>query len=156
MYAAMPAILKEAMEKAYVAVGWDLGTSKNSKGNKYPNFADLLEQIDNIINESKYSADSKGDYSGALLTRVRSLTNGLNGLIFCNDDLKDDDLFDKNVIIDLSRIGSIETKSLIMGLLVMKLNEYRMTSGKINSPLSHITVLEEAHNLLKRTSTEQS
>lgn len=156
MYAAMPAILKEAMEKAYVAVGWDLGTSKNSKGNKYPNFADLLEQIDNIINESKYSADSKGDYSGALLTRVRSLTNGLNGLIFCNDDLKDDNLFDKNVIIDLSRIGSIETKSLIMGLLVMKLNEYRMTSGKINSPLSHITVLEEAHNLLKRTSTEQS
>ena len=43
-----------------------------------------------------------------------------------------------------------------MGLLVMKLNEYRMSSGKINSSLSHITVLEEAHNLLKRTSTEQS
>lgn len=37
----------------------------------------------------------------------------------------------------------------------MKLNEYRMSSGKINSALSHITVLEEAHNLLRRTSTEQ-
>jgi type III secretion system FlhB-like substrate exporter len=43
-----------------------------------------------------------------------------------------------------------------MGIVVMKLNEYRMDSGKTNSPLSHITVLEEAHNLLKRTSTEQS
>lgn len=156
MYAAMPAILKESMEKAYVAAGWNLETSENPKGNKYPNFADLLEQIENVINESKYSSDSKGDYSGALLTRVRSLTNGLNGLIFCNDDLSDQDLFDKNVIVDLSRVGSTETKSLIMGLLVMKLNEYRMSSGKINSPLSHITVLEEAHNLLKRTSTEQS
>lgn len=31
-----------------------------------------------------------------------------------------------------------------------------MGSGKVNSALSHITVLEEAHNLLKRTSTEQS
>jgi hypothetical protein len=30
-----------------------------------------------------------------------------------------------------------------------------MTSGKMNSDLKHITVLEEAHNLLKRTSTEQ-
>lgn len=156
MYAAMPAILKESMEKAYVAAGWNLETSENPKGNKYPNFADLLEQIENVINESKYSSDSKGDYSGALLTRVRSLTNGLNGLIFCNDDLSDEDLFDKNVIVDLSRVGSTETKSLIMGLLVMKLNQYRMSSGKINSPLSHITVLEEAHNLLKRTSTEQS
>jgi hypothetical protein len=43
-----------------------------------------------------------------------------------------------------------------MGLLVMKLQEHRMTSGRMNSGLQHITVLEEAHNLLKRTSTEQS
>ena len=156
MYAAMPAILKEAIERAYVAVGWDLVSSKNKNGNKFPNFADILEQIEAVINESKYSADSKGDYSGALLTRVRSLTTGLNGLIFCNDDIPNEDLFDKSVIVDLSRVGSTETKSLIMGLLVMKLNEYRMSFGRINSPLSHITVLEEAHNLLKRTSTEQN
>ena len=156
MYAAMPAILKEAMEKAYVATGWDMERSVNPKGRKFPNFADLLEQIETVINESKYSSDSKGDYSGALLTRVRSLTTGLNRLIFCNDEIADADLFDKSIIVDLSRIGSAETKSLLMGLMIMKLNEYRMSSGKINSNLAHITVLEEAHNLLKRTSTEQS
>lgn len=156
MYAAMPAILKEAIERAYVTTGWNLATSENKIGQKFPNFTDLLEQIEAVINESKYSADTKGDYSGALLTRVRSLTTGLNGLIFCNDSISNEDLFDKSVIVDLSRVGSTETKSLIMGLLVMQLNEYRMSSGKINSSLSHITVLEEAHNLLKRTSTEQS
>ena len=155
MYAAMPAILKEAMEQAYVAVGWNLSTSENRRGKIYPNFADLLEQIEKVINESKYSADSKGDYSGALLTRVRSLTNGLNGMIFTDEELNDEELFDKCVIVDLSRVGSTETKSLIMGLLVMKLNEYRMSFCKMNSPLAHITVLEEAHNLLKRTSSEQ-
>ncbi len=156
MYAAMPAILKEAIERAYTSAGWDLVLSENKSGNKFPNFADILEQIEAVINESKYSADSKGDYSGALLTRVRSLTTGLNGLIFCHDEISNEELFDKSVIVDLSRVGSTETKSLIMGLLIMKLNEYRMSSGKINSALSHITVLEEAHNLLKRTSTEQS
>lgn len=157
MYAAMPAILKEAIENAYVAVGWDLSSSNNPKGNRYPNFADVLEQIQTVIADSKYSADSKGDYTGALVTRVRSLTNGLNGQIFTStDDLSDTALFDQKVIIDLSRVGSTETKSLIMGLLVMKLNEYRMVSDLINSPLRHITVIEEAHNLLKRTSTEQT
>ena len=66
-------------------------------------------------------------------------------------------MFDENVIVDLSRIGSSETKSFIMGLLVMKLQEYRMSSAAAgNQPLQHITVLEEAHNILKRTSTEQS
>lgn len=156
MYAAMPAILKDAIERAYITAGWDLVSSENKNGQKFPNFADMLEQIEAVINESKYSSDSKGDYSGALLTRVRSLTTGLNGLIFCNEDISNEDLFDKSVIVDLSRVGSTETKSLIMGLLVMKLNEYRMSSGKINSSLSHITILEEAHNLLKRTSAEQS
>jgi hypothetical protein len=156
MYSAMPAILKDAMGRAYEEAGWDLRTSENSKGERFPNFKDLLEQIESVIDESKYSAELKGNFSGALCTRVRSLTTGLNGLIFSSNELSDNDLFGKNVIVDLSRVGSTETKSLIMGLLVMKLNEFRMTSGKINNQLSHITVLEEAHNLLKRTSTEQS
>ena len=156
MYAAMPVILKEALERAYISNGWDINRSVNDTIDRFPNFIDLLEQIKIIINESHYSSDSKADYSGALMTRVRSLTTGLNGQIFSNESISDYDLFDKCVIIDLSRIGSLETKSLIMGLLVMKLNEYRMVSGRINSPLKHITVLEEAHNLLKRTSINQS
>ena len=78
-------------------------------------------------------------------------------MIFTCDDLDDAELFDKDVIIDLSRVGSSETKSLIMGMLVLKLQEYRMaTATGMNENLKHITVLEEAHNLLKRTSTEQS
>lgn len=156
MYAAMPAILKEAIQNSYVAVGWDVRTSENPKGKIYPNFKDVLDQIEKVINSSSYSSDSKGDYSGALLTRVNSLTTGLNSLIFCEDELSDEALFDKCSIVDLSRIGSTETKALIMGLMIMKLNEYRMVSGKRNSPLTHLTVLEEAHNLLRRTSTEQS
>ena len=44
-----------------------------------------------------------------------------------------------------------------MGMLVLKLQEYRMTrSTTLNSPLKHVTVLEEAHNILKRTSSEQT
>src|SRR5699024_4520949 len=43
-----------------------------------------------------------------------------------------------------------------MGLLIIKLQEHRMVTSGINEGLKHITVLEEAHNLLKRTSTEQS
>jgi len=56
----------------------------------------------------------------------------------------------------LSRVGSMETKSLLMGILVMKLQEYRMCSSGMNSRLRHVTVLEEAHNLLRKTSAEQS
>ncbi len=157
MYAAMPAILKDAMERAYIRAGWDLIKSSNKYDPQlFPSFGDVLIEIKNVLDESEYSADNKGDYVGSLVTRIKSLTNGINGIIFTNDDLSDRDLFDRNVIVDLSRVGSTETKSLVMGLLILRLQEYRMENSEQNSQLKHITVLEEAHNILKRTSTEQT
>lgn len=158
MYAAMPAILKEAIERSYVIAGWDLKKSQNKYSDRlFPNFVDVVQQIDIVMEQSQYSSDNKGDYKGALSTRLHSLTNGINGLVFTSDEISGTDLFNQNVIVDLSRVGSSETKSLIMGVLVMKLQEHRIaTCTEMNAKLNHITVLEEAHNLLKRTSTEQS
>ncbi len=153
MYAAMPAILKDAIERIYEKKGWDLLNSVYMPGGEpqYPTFKDLLTELPEIINQSGYSSDTKGDYIGALVTRVNSLTNGIVGQIFCDCyDIEDEVLFDQSAIVDLSRVGSSETKSLIMGILVLKLTEYRMATIKAtNSPLRHVTVLEEAHNLLK-------
>ena len=152
MYAAMPAVLKEAVLQAYENCGWDLEESMNPyEPVIYPTFKDLLRELTSVINRSAYSDEVKGNYIGSLATRIRSLTNGINGRIFTADAISDRQLFDENVIIDLSRVGSAETKSLIMGLLVIKLNEYRMdqAEGLMNQKLKHITVLEEAHNLLK-------
>lgn len=153
MYAAMPAVLKDAVSQAYVNCGWNLTRSVNKYGcDIYPTFSDVAGCVKEIINSSEYDNDTKGAYKGALLTRLNSLTNGINGLIFTNDELSGEKLFDENVIVDISRVGSNETKSLIMGMLVLKLQEYRMsTRSGLNADLKHITVLEEAHNLLKNT-----
>lgn len=40
-----------------------------------------------------------------------------------------------------------------MGVLILKLNEYRMCTSEENQPLRHVTVMEEAHNILKRSPT---
>ena len=157
MYAAMPAVLKSAVEKSYKECGWDMIRSINTFGEAlYPSFGDVAKNIKEIIDNSEFDKDNKGAYKGSLLTRLESLTNGINGMIFTCDEISNEELFDENVIVDLSRVGSSETKSLIMGMLVLKLQEYRMTRNLMNADLKHITVLEEAHNLLKRTSTEQS
>ena len=158
MYAAMPAVLKDAVLSAYEDCGWDLAESVNRISDElFPTFADLERELWTVIENSAYSDELKGNYIGSLVTRIKSLTNGLNGQIFASDEIDNKLLFDENVIIDLSRIGSLETKSLIMGILVMRLNEYRMSEAtEMNSKLKHVTVLEEAHNILKRVSTEQN
>jgi len=159
LYAAMPALLKASFEKAYVLHGWDLNHSIHiNRGNgKFPTFKDIVEILPQLLEESKFSAETKGDYIGSLVTRVESLTNGLVGQIFTGYAIDDDVLFNQNTIVDLSRIGSTETKALLMGMLVLKLSEFRQsTSSGTNLPLNHVTILEEAHNLLKRTSTDQN
>lgn len=162
MYAAMPAILKEAIEETYRAVGWDIDESYSAT-NRFPSFWDLLQVLPKIVKKSHYSDDTSSDYIGALVTRVNSLTTGLNGKIFNTVNcLSNEKLFEENTIIDLSLVGSLETKSLIMGILVLKLQEYHMNRRLIsdeaidNEALKHLTILEEAHLLLRKTSFEQS
>ena len=158
MYAAMPAVLKDAVARSYEDCGWDLAASDNPYGaDLFPCFADVARNVREILDSSEYDADNKGAYKGSLLTRLNSLTNGLNGMMLSSNEVNATVLFDANTVIDLSRIGSVETKSLLMGLLVLKLQEHRMAEANgMNRPLCHLTVLEEAHNLLKRSSSEQS
>ena len=159
MYAAMPAILKDAVEQTYKNLGWDLIRSICSHEKPvYPDFHDLLKVLPEVINASAYDQEVKSNYTGSLLTRVKSLTNGYYRMIFQKDELPPADLFDKSCIVDISRVGSTETKSLIMGIVFLKLQEYRMANAnpsERNSALRHITVFEEAHNLLRKTNAEQ-
>jgi hypothetical protein len=138
--------------------GWDLNHSiyQDMGNGMFPGFKDVVNILPAILDESEFSAETKGNYIGSLVTRVESLTNGLVGQIFNGIPISDEVLFNENTIIDLSRVGSTETKALIMGVLVLKLSEFRQaTSRGTNLPLQHVTIMEEAHNLLKRTSTDQ-
>ena len=129
MYAAMPQVLKHSIIEAYKICGWDLDNSYNPNG-VFPTVADVLDSLKDYINSLEYSSDTKGDYKGSLETRLQSLCDGIVGRMFNGTPLSDQQLFDTNVIIDISRIKSSETKSLIMGLLVLKLNEYRSSEHK--------------------------
>ncbi len=158
MYAAMPAILKESIEKAYENYGWNLEESFCIQDPpKFPTFADLLTTLPEILKQTEYSKEVQGNYIGSLVTRVKSMTNGICGQIFCSKETPSVKLYNDNAIVDISRIGSSETKSLIMGLLVIKLQEHRQCEKEgMNQKLKHVTLLEEAHHLLRATSMNQS
>ncbi|MEK6268656.1 MAG: DUF87 domain-containing protein, partial [Planococcus sp. (in: firmicutes)] len=158
MYAAMPAVLREAVEEVYRGCGWKLDASINfNRIAQYPTMQQLVQVLPSIIEKSGYSEEVKNNYVGALVTRIKSLMTGLLSNVFVEDEIDNEILFDENCIIDLSLIGSVETKSLVMGILFMRLQEHRMASADgMNVPLKHVTVLEEAHHLLRRTSDVQT
>ena len=159
MYAAMPAILKKSIICAYSACGWDIRKSECRHGRLFPTIAYVVIQLKKIIGSSEYSANTKGDYIGALQTRLESLQTGIYSTILSSSDCTDyEKLYDQNAIIDLHHIGSTETRSLLMAMLVLGLNEWRMSTNDddMDLPLQHVTVIEEAHNILPRVSKHQS
>ncbi len=84
MYAAMPAILKEAVEEVYRKAGWQLESSLNFNSvPQYPTMMQLVEVLPKVIEKSGYAEEVKSNYVGALVTRVKSLTTGLLSNVIC-------------------------------------------------------------------------
>lgn len=161
MYAAMPQVLEEAIYESYEELGWDSITSTFPYGKPiFPTLKRVAELIPIIVGRLGYSEQTSSDYVGSLATRIKSLCRGSLGLsLLCTaeDETTCEQLFMESCIVDLSTMGSNDKRALIMGVLFMRLNEYRMANGiPQNSALRHVTVLEEAHVLLKKTSTDQS
>ena len=154
LYAAQPAVLRDCVRRAYTHCGWDIRNSVCLRTPKqFPTFREVLAELPGVIRDSKFVGEARGTYEGALQTRLSMLTEGIFGELLCSDrDIPNESLFDKNVIIDLSRLGSPETLSLLMGILLIRLYEHRLSTGK-SEKLTHVTVLEEAHNILQRSAS---
>ena len=82
MYAAMPAVLKKAVEQSYQDCGWISLNQPTLMVDYIQISMNIADNIKTIIDSSEYDDENKGAYKGALLTRIESLTNGINGLIF--------------------------------------------------------------------------
>lgn len=162
MYSAMPQILKESIQQAYAHCGWNLRTRRFAARRLqlekpvFPTVRDVLREFHTVMESTRFSGEVKGNYEGALSTRLESLCSGIFQEIFSGSNLDDRALFESKIMVDLSSIGSSETKAMLMGMLLIRLQEYRLQVGSMNRPLQHITVLEEAHHLLRKTSFAQS
>lgn len=152
LYAGQPAMLRDCIQRSYVKAGWDTANSIYLLDGtpRFPTFETLLEVIPEAIAESHFVGESRGSYEGALLTRVRMLTVGTFGQVFEGTvSMTDQELFEENVIVDLSAGSSQEVVSLIMGILIIRLREYLTENVRPgNLALRHLTILEEAHNIL--------
>ena len=152
MYAAMPQVLDKALYNAYQKCGWNLRTQKNPWGKIFPSLKDVCNEVKNAIAQADFSAEVKGNYIGSLLSRLESLGHGMSEQVFSGGNLTDEEIFEHSVIIDLSRPDASEFKALVTGVIIMRLFEYCTSSCEIMTErtLKHVTVLEEAHNLLKQ------
>jgi len=166
MYAPMPYVLERCIHEIYRDKGWDLTTNANklqlneeNKSDIYPTLNDLYEKIDTVVESLGYEEKITMDVKAALKTRVGSLCIGGKGaMLNTRLSIPMDLLLSKPTILELQSIGDDEEKAFIIALLMARLYEYREAEyrTKKDTNIKHLTLIEEAHRLLTKTTTDFS
>jgi len=155
LYPPMPYILEKAVYEIYSDRGWDIVENVNRYGlTEYPTLSDLYNKIDVIVDSMGYHQEVQSNVKAALQARVYSLMIGGKGaMLNTPKSVPIEELLSRPVVMELEDLGDDETKSFVIGILLVQLYEYRksqMTKG--SKQLSHILMVEEAHRLLKNVS----
>ncbi|UCE95606.1 MAG: ATP-binding protein, partial [Candidatus Bathyarchaeota archaeon] len=159
MYAPMPYVLEQCIHEVYEDKGWNLATNENEMGrhrNAHPTLTDLYRKVDELVDRLGYERRITMDVKAALKTRINSLRVGGKGLMLdTKTSIPIEQLLEHPAIIELEKVGDDDEKAFIIGLLLMLLYEYYVSKGvKEGESLNHITIIEEAHRLLKNVPTE--
>ncbi len=161
MYASMPYLLEEAILDVYTLRGWDLATGVNrrkapdeSTAAYLPTLSDLYLQIDEVVTRKQYAQQLRMDLSAALKARISSLRVGSKGLMLdVQRSIPMRELLARPTILELQDLGDDAEKAFVMGLVLTLLYEYRQVEAASGDGLRHLTIIEEAHRLLKRVGT---
>ena len=184
LYGPMPYIVEKCLSTVYEKKGWNLSFGHhpyltdikdrrtafnedkiNEKYNEiahkylFPTMQDLKNEVDEYVESMDYDNELKGNIKSAINARIDSLCVSSKGYIFNSNNIPNfDELFSKNTILELEGLGDDADKSFSMGLIIIFLNEYMQVKKETESTsgLRHILVIEEAHRLLKNTSSESN
>jgi DNA helicase HerA-like ATPase len=168
LYAPMPYVLDMALHEIYEDKGWNLATGINvrlpaeewaqrDRYPIYPTLTDLYGKVESVTRRLGYEAKVEQDVVAGLKARVGSLRLGAKGLMLDTPrGVPMADLLGGPVALELEHIGNDDEKTFIMGLILARLYGFRRlqaAEGKQAAGLEHLLIIEEAHRLLKNTST---
>ena len=159
-----PQVLSAALTRVYEDAGWDLalGETVNPDANpSYPNLTDLQRAAIRIVQEIGYSQRVTDDVLGFIKVRLSGLRLGTTGRFLVGGHQLDfGQLLRTNAVLEIEDVGDDSDKAFLMGTVLIRLVEHLRMANRADradrgglvgkAGLRHLTVIEEAHRLLRR------
>jgi uncharacterized protein len=145
-----PQVLSAALTRAYTNAGWDLALSEpRGRAARYPTLEDLQREAEDVVAEIGYSQRVTDDVLGFMKVRLASLRHGTTGRFLAGGHPIDfGKLLTSNVVLEIEDVGDDRDKAFLMGTVLIRLAEH--LRGQQSTRLRHLTVIEEAHRLLRK------
>ena len=164
-----PQVLSAALGRVYADSGWDLALGEPTMGKHshgkhadatYPTLTALQRAAEQVVAEIGYSQRVTDDVLGFIRVRLASLRHGTTGrFLEGGHPLDFGALLATNVVLEIEDVGDDADKAFLMGIVLIRLAEHlrlthRTAGQQAGTGLRHLTVVEEAHRLLRRGDSE--
>ena len=166
MWVPLPQVLEKCLIAIYQDRGWDVVSSRNPRleddnwdAAAFPTLADLVSKVEEVVPTLGFDPEATGRILASLTSRLNGLRSGGKGrMLDVQQSFAIEDLLQHPTVLELEGMGDDDDKAFLIGLLLIRLFEYRSKHG--NKSIQHLLVIEEAHRLLtnvsRNTNQEQS
>ncbi|MFF7789337.1 helicase HerA-like domain-containing protein [Streptomyces sp. NPDC007991] len=151
-----PQVLSQALTRCYQEMGWNLalGTCRGvPRAPRYPGLADVQKAALEVVDNIGYGKEVADNVRGFIDVRLGSLRMGTPGWFFeAHHPIDMSSLLDRNVVLEIEDIGNDQDKAFFIGAVLIRIYEHlrvHRTDTTGGGGLRHVTVIEEAHRLLK-------
>lgn len=148
----LPFLYRKALKAMYTRVGIspDEVASHRHVG-RWPRLKDLAEVFATLPDIDRYAGQVKSNIQAASRLRTESLLTGSCGrTLDAVSSYPVAELLRRPVVLELAAVGDDDREqALVIALLLNSLTAYYKAS-RLTSTLAHVTVIEEAHRLLRR------
>jgi hypothetical protein len=160
-----PQVLTESLRRCYENLGWDLATGRYKAAHPgpaddrdgraafptYPTLTELQAVADQVVTGIGYGPEVQANVRGFMKVRLGSLRLGTPGRFFeSGHPLSVALLLQRNVVVELEDVGNDQDKAFVIGAVLLRLVENLRVNRPRSDVLRHVTVIEEAHRLLRR------
>jgi uncharacterized protein len=154
-----PQVLTYALERCYSERGFDLALSRPVLGwpspepPTYPTLWDLQRAAREVVDGIGYGKEITDNVRGFVDVRLGSLRTGTPGRFFEGGHPLDfAAAMSRAVVFEIEDVSSDQDKAFVMGVILIRLYEHLRMQAKPaegEAALTHLTVIEEAHRLLR-------
>jgi hypothetical protein len=153
-----PQVLSAALTRVYEQAGWDLVTGQSATPGvqpAYPGLEDLQAAALAVVDEAGYGREVRDNVRGFVTVRIGSLRLGTTGRFLDGGHPIDfGKLLDADVVLEIEDAGDDHDKAFLMGAVLIRLTEHLRLRHRHEQQapvrLRHLTVIEEAHRLLRQ------
>lgn len=153
----IPEAFDGLLKQTYQKFGWEYGMMAYTNPSRpFPTFKDVFSNVDEYIDEhAKYGPEVKLNLTAALKLRTETMHSGaLGGLFSQTTGLMAKDFLGSPCVIELSDFSE-QSVEFLMNMLMFRFQCY-LSRLPEESRLRRLIVVEEAHNVFKKTLSDET